>query len=158
MDKKWICLFIIFFAAVMAVGSVNAADLENHDFKGYFSMKIPKNTHFEKEDDSSHENGLDMVYLSYMNENLVIIYMDTPVYTENSSVFFYQTFFESTFPDLDKCYETQEGNLTILEPKKINDEHFPMVGVSSGSEIVIIMGKDLDLIKEMGESVDFNVE
>lgn len=158
MDKKWICLFIIFFAAVMAVGSVNAGDLENHDFKGYFSMKIPKNTHFEKEDDSSHENGLDMVYLSYMNENLVIIYMDTPVYTENSSVFFYQTFFESTFPDLDKCYESQEGNLTILEPKKIDDAHYPMVGTSSGSEIVIIAGKDLDMIKEMGESVDFNVE
>ena len=158
MDKKWICLFIIFFVALMAVGSVNAADLEDHNFKGYFSMKIPKNVHFEKQDDSSEEDGLKIVSLAYLSDDLGIVYFDTPIYTENSSEFCYQTVFESTFPDLDECYETQEGNLTILEPKKINNEHFPMVGVSSGSEIVIIMGKDLDLIKEMGESVDFNVE
>ena len=158
MDKKWICLFIIFLAAILAVGSVNAADLENHDFKGYFSMKIPKNVHFDKQDDSTHEGGIDTIILTYVSDDLVIMYMDTPIYTENSSVFFYQSFFESICPDLDKCYESQEGNLTILEPKKINDEHLPMVGVSSGSEIVIIAGKDLDMIKEMGESVDFNVE
>lgn len=158
MDKKWICLFIIFLAAILAVGSVNAADLENHDFKGYFSMKIPKNVHFDKQDDSTHEGGIDTIILTYVSDDLVIMYMDTPIYTENSSVFFYQTFFESICPDLDKCYESQEGNLTILEPKKINDEHLPMVGTSSGSEMVIITGKDLDLIKEMGESVDFNVE
>lgn len=158
MDKKWICLFIIFLVAILAMGSVNAADLEDHNFKGYFSMKIPKNVHFEKQDDISDENGLKIVSLEYFSDDLAIMYMDTPVYTENSSEFFYQTFFESICPDLNKCYETQEGNLTILEPKKINDEHLPMVGVSSGNEIVIIMGKDLDLMKEMGESVDFNVE
>lgn len=155
MDKKWICLFIIFLAAILAMGSVDAVELENHNFKDYFSMKIPKDVTFEKQEDSSHENGLDTLMLSYMNDDLIIIYMDIPFLSENSSEFIYQSMFESIYPDLDECYESQEGNLTILEPKKIDEMHYPIVATSSGSELVIISGKDLDLIKEMGESADF---
>ncbi|WP_405315348.1 hypothetical protein [Methanobrevibacter sp.] len=155
MDRKWICLFIIFFVAVLAMGSVDAVELKDHNFKDYFSMKIPKNGHFQKQDNSYHENGLDIVYLVYGNDDLAIAYMDMPFYSENSSKFSYQAMFESAMPDLDECYESQEGNLTILEPKKIDDTHLAMVGTSSGSEYVIIMGKDLDLIKKMGKSVDF---
>ena len=155
MDRKWICLFIIFFAAVLAMGSVDAAELKDHNFKDYFSMKIPKNAHFQKQNDSSHENGLDMISLSYISQDLVIFYENATLLSENSSKFLYQSMFESSMPDLDECYEYQEGNLTILEPKKIDDTHFPLVGTTSGSEYVIIMGKDLDLIKKMGKSVDF---
>jgi len=155
MDKKWICLFIIFLAAILAMGSVDAVELENHNFKDYFSMKIPKDVTFEKQEDSSHENGLDTLMLSYMNDDLIIIYMDIPFLSENSSEFIYQSMFESIYPDLDECYESQEGNLTILEPKKIDEMHYPIVATSSGSELVIVSGKDLDLIKEMGESADF---
>ncbi|MBE6502204.1 MAG: hypothetical protein E7Z79_07150 [Methanobrevibacter thaueri] len=155
MDSKWICLFVIFLAAVMAMGSVGATDLETHEFGDYFSMKIPKNVHFEKDKNISHENGMDTIFLEYMSEDLDISYINNPIVTENSSEFFYQSLFESIYPELDECYEYQEGNLTILMPKKINDMHFPMVGTSSGNEIVIIMGKDIDMIKEMGKSVDF---
>ena len=155
MDRKWICLFIIFMAAIMAMGSVDAAELKDHNFKDYFSMKIPKNVHFQKNDDSSHENGLDLVSLEYVSNDLVIMYKDAPIYTENSSEFLYQNMFQYVMPDLDECYEYQEGNLTILEPKKIDDMHVPIVGVSCGNESVIIVGKDLDLIKKMGKSVDF---
>ena len=155
MDKKWICLFIIFLAAVLAMGSVDAVELKNHNFKDYFSMKIPKNAHFQKQNMSYHEDGLDVVYLVYGNENLAIMYKDAPIYTENSSKFLYQNMFQYVMPDLDECYEYQEGNLTILEPKKIDDMHVPIVGVSCGNESVIIVGKDLDLIKKMGKSVDF---
>lgn len=155
MDKKWICLFIIFLAAILAMGSVDAVELENHNFKDYFSMKIPKDVTFEKQEDSSHENGLDTLILYYMSDDLVIIYMDIPFVGENSSEFICQSMFESIYPDLDECYESQEGNLTILEPKNIDEMHYPIVATSSGSELVIISGKDLDLIKEMGESADF---
>ena len=155
MNRKWICLFIIFFAAVLAMGSVDAVELKNHNFKDYFSMKIPKNAHFQKQNMSYHEDGLDVVYLVYGNENLAIMYKDAPIYTENSSKFLYQNMFQYVMPDLDECYEYQEGNLTILEPKKIDDMHVPIVGVSCGNESVIIVGKDLDLIKKMGKSVDF---
>ena len=96
-----------------------------------------------------------MISLSYVSQDLVIVYEDTPIFSENSSKFIYQTLFESMYPDLDECYEYQEGNLTILEPKKIDDTHVPLAGTTSGSEYVIIMGKDLDLIKKMGKSVDF---
>lgn len=156
MDRKWICLFIVFFAAVLVMGSVDAAELKDHNFKDYFSMKIPKNAHFQKQDDSFHENGLDMVSLIYSSDDLVISYQDAPMFGENSSEFFYQYMFESIMSDLDECYESQEGNLTILQPKKIDDMHIAMVGTSSGNETVIVMGKDLDLIKKMGKSVDFN--
>ena len=155
MDRKWICLFIIFLAAIMAMGSVDAAELKDHNFKDYFSMKIPKNAHFQKQNDSSHENGLDMISLSYISQDLVIFYENATLFSENSSKFLYQSMFESSMPDLDECYEYQEGNLTILEPKKIDDTHFPLVGITSGNEYVIIAGKDLDLIKKMGKSVDF---
>ena len=155
MDSKWICLFIIFLAAILAMGSVEATELENHNFKDYFSMEIPKDVTFEKQEDSSHENGINMVMLSYMSENLVIIYMDSTFVSENSSEFFVQSIFESNYPDLDECYETQDGNLTILKPKTIDDTHMPIVGSCSGTKLVMIFGKDLDLIKEMGESIKF---
>ena len=114
MNKKWIYLFIIFLTAVLAMGSVGAAKLEDHNFNDYFSMKIPKDVHFEKQDDSTHENGLDMISISYMSDDLVITYIDSPMISENSAEFFYQTTFESIMSDLDECYESQEGNLTIL--------------------------------------------
>ena len=155
MDKKWIFLFIIFLAAILAMGSVDAAELKDHNFKDYFSMKIPKNVHFEKHEDSSHEDGIDMISLSYLSKDLIIVYEAVPFFSENSSEFYYQTVFESFCSDLDECYEYQEGNLTILKPKKIDDTHVPIVGTTSGSEYVIIVGKDLDLIKKMGKSVDF---
>lgn len=156
MNKKLMGLFIIFFVAIFAVGCVSAANLENHNFNNYFSMKIPKDISFEKENDSSHENGFDMDYLTYASDELVIMYFNTPIYTENSSQAFYQMMFESIYPDLSECYESQEGNLTIIEPKNIDEMHIPIVGSSSGTEIVIIAGQDLKLIKQMGKSIDFN--
>ena len=155
MNKKYLLLFIVF---ILAMGSVSAANFDNHDFDGYFTMDVPSGATFQKDINETNEEGIKLIMASYMNNDLAVMYMESPTFSENSSAWFYQSFFESICPDLDKCYESQEGNLTILEPKKINDEHLPMVGVSSGNEIVIIMGKDLDLIKEMGESVDFNVE
>ena len=156
MNKKVIGLSIIFLAAILAMGSVGAANLKTNDFDGYFSMKIPKDVNFQKEVNSTEDNGFNMDTVSYASEELVIIYMDSPFTSENMSTFFYQTMFESIYPDLDECYESQEGNLTILEPKTIDDMHMPIVGSSSGSQLVMIVGKDLDLITEMGESIKFN--
>lgn len=156
MNKKFIGLFVIFLVAILAMGSVGAANLKTNDFDGYFSMKIPKDVNFQKQSDSINESGFNMDMLTYASEELAIIYMDAPVLSENSSVFLYQTMFESMYPDLDECYESQEGNLTILEPKTIDEAHMPIVGSSSGSQLVMIVGKDLDLITEMGESIKFD--
>lgn len=156
MNKKFIGLFVIFLVAILAMGSVGAANLKTNDFDGYFSMKIPKDVNFQKQSDSINESGFNMDMLTYASEELAIIYMDAPVLSENMSTFFYQTMFESMYPDLDECYESQEGNLTILEPKTIDEAHMPIVGSSSGSQLVMIVGKDLDLITEMGESIKFD--
>ena len=156
MNKKFIGLFVIFLVAILAMGSVGAANLKTNDFDGYFSMKIPKDVNFQKQSDSINESGFNMDMLTYASEELAIIYMDAPVLSENSSTFLYQNMFESMYPDLDECYESQEGNLTILEPKTIDEAHMPIVGSSSGSQLVMIVGKDLDLITEMGESIKFD--
>lgn len=57
MNKRFIGIFVIFFVAVLAMGSVSEV---NHDFNGYFSMNIPKGTAFEKEDMSTNEGGVKM--------------------------------------------------------------------------------------------------
>ena len=155
MNKKVIGLFIIFFAAVLAMGSVGAATLKTNDFDGYFSMKVPKNVNFQKQANSSGDSGFNADMVTYASEDLVIMYMDSSMISENMSTFFYQSMFESMYPDLDDCYETQDGNLTILKPKTIDDTHMPIVGSCSGTKLVMIFGKDLDLIKEMGKSIKF---
>ena len=155
MDKKWIILFVIFFVSLLAIGNVGAANLSNRDFDGYFSMKVPKGVNFQKQANSTDDSGFNADTLSYLSEDLGIMYMDAPMISENMSTFFYQSLFESMYPDLDECYETQDGNLTILKPKTIDDTHMPIVGSCSGTKLVMIFGKDLDLIKEMGESIKF---
>ena len=155
MNKKFIGLFIIFFVAILAMGSVGAAKLENHNFDDNFWMKVPKDTTFQKQNDSINENGLNQISLSYINNDLLVLYMDSMGVSENSSKWFYQTMFESINMDLNECYETQEGDLIILEPKKIDEMHFPVVGVSSGNKNVMLMGNDVDLLKDMAHTIEF---
>ena len=155
MNRKCVGLFIIFLVALLAIGSVGAANLKNQDFDGYFSMKVPKDASFQKDENYTNENGFKLVSVSYVNNDLGIFYMDSPAFSENSSTWFYQTMFEGINLDLNECYETQEGNLVILEPKTIDETHLPVVGVASGNKMVILTGKDLDLLEDMGHSVNF---
>lgn len=155
MNKKFIGLFIIFFVAILAMGSVGAAKLENHNFDDYFWMKVPKDTTFQKQNESIDESGFNQTSLLYASNDLVVMYFDSIMISENSSTWFSQTIFESTYMDLNECYETQEGNLLILEPKKIDETHFPMVVVSSGNKNVMLVGNDLDLLEDMAHTVEF---
>ena len=152
MNKRFIGIFVIFFVAVLAMGSVSAA---NHDFDGYFSMDIPKGTTFEKEDMSTNEGGVKMIDVVYMNDDLMVEYSDNPAFSNESSVYVYQTTFELVNYDLTQCYETQDGNVTLLKPKVVDDEHFPMAFVGDGNKIVMVAGKDSDSIKKMAKSVEF---
>ena len=49
MDKKLIGLFIVLFILFSTIGSVGAVKLVNKDFDGYFTMKVPKGMHFQKD-------------------------------------------------------------------------------------------------------------
>ena len=88
MNKKVIGLFIIFFAAVLAMGSVGAANLKTNDFDGYFSMKVPKGVNFQKQANSTDDSGFNADTLSYLSEDLGIMYMDSSMISENMSTFF----------------------------------------------------------------------
>ena len=154
MNKKVIMVLIIFFAVFLAIGSVSAANMVNKNFDG-FSMDVPKNVDFKKETNSSANEDFQLDSVMYASEDLAIIYFDSPAFSENSSSFFSQNMFESAYIDLDKCYETQDGNMTILEPTETDDTHLPMVTVNSNNKMVLIIGSDLKLVKEMGKSVEF---
>ncbi|MBE6509056.1 MAG: hypothetical protein E7Z77_06515 [Methanobrevibacter sp.] len=152
MNKKYLLLFIVF---ILAMGSVSAANFDNHDFDGYFTMDVPNGATFQKDINETNEEGIKLIMASYMNNDLAVMYMESPTFSENSSAWFYQSFFEAGNPDLTKCYERQEGNLKILEPTTSNEASFPIVGVSRGDKIVVITGKDIDALKQMGNSVEF---
>jgi len=152
MNKRFIGMFVIFFVAVLAMGFVSAV---NHDFDDYFSMDIPKGTTFEKEDMSVNEGGVKMTDVVYFNDDLMVEYSDNPSFTNESANYVYQASFELLYNDLTQCYETQDGNVTVLKPKVVDDEHLPMAFVGDGSKIVMVMGKDSDSIKKMVKSVVF---
>lgn len=155
MDKKWILVLSVLFVSLLAIGSVNAANLVDRDFDGFFSMEVPKGTTFQKDINNTSENNLTNVFAGYTNENMGIIYSDSFVFSENSSRFSYQGMFEAMNPDSTKCYESQDGDLTILEPTVTGDLNIPLVCKSSGNKMIIIFGKDLDTLKKMGHSVKF---
>ena len=154
MNKKVIMVLIIFFAVFLAIGSVSAANMVNKNFDG-FSMDVPKNADFEKQKNNTKDEAFPMKSVSYISKDFFIIYYDSPVFSENSSSFFTQSIFESINLDLDKCYESQEGNMTILEPTKNDDSHGSVVSIYSNNKLIIIAGLDSKLLKEMGKSVEF---
>lgn len=155
MNKKIICLFIVFLVACLTISNVSATNLVEKNMDGYFSIKVPKGADFEVENGSVTENGIEMTSIGYISDNLGIVYMDVPLLNENVTPIFLQSLFEEVYPDSTEYYESQEGNLTILEPITMDSEHLPMVGVSSGNKTIILMGDDLNLLKEMAYSVKF---
>ncbi|WP_297828488.1 hypothetical protein [uncultured Methanobrevibacter sp.] len=155
MEKKWIKLCIVLVILLFAIGSVSAADLFPRNFDDYFSMKVPKNVNFQEDVDETYFNGTTMVFATYTSDNIGIIYMDSFMFSENSSSSFYQSTFEGFNPDSTKCYESQEGDLKILEPIPKNDLSLSLVGKSSGNKILIVAGDNLSIIKQMAQSAKF---
>lgn len=155
MNNKVMCLFTIFLAVIITMGVASATDLESHDFDDYFSMDVPQGTTFQKED-SSINDEFKMDSVGYMSDSLGVFYIDTQFFLEYTSYSLYQMMFENINVDLTKCYESQEGNLRILEPTTNDGVHFSLVGTSSGNKMVVLMGNDVSLLKEMGHTIEFN--
>lgn len=154
--KRWIGLLIIGVILFSTIGNIAAVKLVNRDFDGDFTMKVPKGTHFQKDVNETDENGFYFKFVTYMSDNLFIIYSSAPMFSENSTAWFSQRMFQEMYPDLSKCYESHEGNLTILEPVKTDDQHYPMVYLTKGNEYIVIVGENTSTIKEMGHSIKFN--
>ncbi|WP_405267644.1 hypothetical protein [Methanobrevibacter sp.] len=156
MDKK---IFLIAFIALMLSMSVVSAaeNFKNEKFDG-FSIDVPKNSSFAKaasDEEVSSEFG---EFESYADDSnmLIILYSHSPMISEDNVDFWYQGFFQSMNPDLDSCWETQQGNMKLLYPMTSSEASFSLAGFNEGNQTVIIMGPDKDLIELMGSSFEFN--
>ncbi len=154
MNKKGI-LLIVLCISLFTISGVSAVNWDNQDFDGYFSMKVPNGVTFEKDINSSVESGINQINAFYMSDNILVEYMDSPLFSEDSAIFIYQSFFESINPESMGCYESQEDNITILEPLTNDGSEFPVVGMCNGNKLIIISGDDVQIIKEMVRSVEF---
>ena len=137
------------------MGSVSAADLENHDFDGYFSMDVPKGADFRNDTISFSENGTDNVIVDYGGDKLEITYADAPLLFKNHSSDYYEVMFDLLYPGYVLNSTGSEGNLTVFEAFDDFGETFPVVGTANGNRMIIVIGDDLDLVKQMGASIRF---
>ena len=151
MDRKWILFGLIF----LLLGSVSAADLESHDFDDYFSMDVPKGANFTNETISFAENGTDNVIVDYEGDKLEITYADAPLLFKNHSSDYYEVMFDLLYPGYVLNSTGSEGNLTVFEAFDDFGETFPVVGTANGNRMIIVIGDDLDLVKQMGASIRF---
>ena len=158
MDKKFILICVI--ALALSVGAVSAVNLETKTFDDAFSIKVPKNSNFALQamDDGSGFNFSSNVSLKmHVDEKnqIVIIYSDIPLISNNSVDWWYQNMFQSMNPDLDSCYETQIGDMKYLKPVKESPTNVALAGTNKGNNTVMVAGSDYDLVKSMGKTVKF---
>lgn len=158
MNKKLILICVI--ALVLSVGAVSAVKLENKNFDDAFSIKVPKDSNFALQamDSGSGFNFSSNVSLKmHVDEKnqIVIIYSDIPLISNNSVDWWYQNMFQSMNPDLDSCYETQIGDMKYLKPVKESPTNVALAGTNKGNNTVMVAGSDYDLVKSMGETVKF---
>lgn len=149
MNKKlFYCLIILAIAVCGAsiLSSVSAADLENHDFDGEFSMSVPIGIDFTK------TNGNDSV--SYLDEiePLMVIYYKNSNITEDTAEDFY-TGFTSTG---DFVANGEDGKLKMFKSTNESSNMPYCIGTHSNGKIVIIGGEDLNSLKEMAKTIKFN--
>lgn len=158
MDKKFILICVI--TLVLSVGAVSAVNLETKTFDDAFSMKVPKNSNFAVQamDSSSGFNFSSNVSLKmHVDEKnqIVIIYSDIPLISNNSVDWWYQNIFQSLNPNLDSCYETQIGDMKYLKPVKKSSTNVALAGTNKGNDTVMVAGSDYDLVKSMGKTIKF---
>ena len=128
-------LTILMFAAVfgLVMGSVTAADLQEHDFNGQFTLDVPGNYWMANAGADGHQyedgNGIIIQYLTLSDIN------------------------EGTFADYLKSQGLKDGkadgNFTVFQ----TDGKYVVVA-NSTDEMYIITDKNLDEAKAMAESAD----
>ena len=152
MDRKWILLALVF----ILIGSVSAADLENRDFDGYFSMDVPKGANFTNSSINITENATDDVIVTYMGDRLEITYMNAQFLFENQSSEYFEVVFELLYPGFEIYHSSSDENMTLFEAVDEDWVAYPVVGIADGNRMVFVIGEDLNLVKEMGASIKFD--
>ncbi len=145
--KMFRYVLLIVIVASLSIGFVSASDLEVQNFDSHFSIAAPANADFQNATLSNDK----ATYFVDSNNYIWVIYYQNQVISQNTVNSFYTGLDESgTF--------TQEGNNGNLTLFHVNDKNLGYYGVavSSGNQVVIITGKDLNLLEAMGKSVDFS--
>lgn len=164
----------ILYALMITCGLsvVFAADLTSHDFST-FKMDVPSNATFTE--DTSY-NGKDSLESAVANNGGSISFeqLDSdpanthPIWTDNVNdiTIQYINCSEDALSShshamkqmyVNSSFKEDSGNLHIYDMSKVNGEgSYSVCMENDGKSIVIISGKDLDLIKQMGETITFN--
>ena len=132
---------ILMFLAVfgMLIGSVAAADLEEHDFNGHFTLKVP----------GSYWMGVGSGGHTYENDKGVRISYFTVEDVEKEG---YNNF-DDYIKSLGLKDEKTDGNLTIFKDGSKN-----VVIAKSNDEMYIIKDKDLDEAKAIAASANLGTD
>lgn len=160
MNKKYLSILIIcLLGFILCVGAVSAKSMKTEHF-GDFKMDVPKDSNFVKQeiDEGSEDSDLPLSMDVYVDEkNLIAFYyIDSPIFAGENNAIIYQGIFSSLNPDINQSYESQEGDLRIIEPVPKSEMTLSMVGTTSGNETIMIFGQDISLLKEIGHSITFN--
>ena len=151
--------------------AVFAADVTNHDFKT-FKMDVPNNAAFNE---STHINGGDVLENAVADNggsiswneldsnpkyshpewrddanNLTVEYIDC----NEDSLSSHSNAMKEIYAN--STLKENSGNLHIYDMSQVNGEGSYSVCREDGKHIVIISGNDLELLKQMGESITFN--
>ena len=133
--KKIISILIFVAACGLLLSSVSAADLQEHDFDGHFSLDVPVNA-FYKDANAEGEK-----YTSNDGQGLTIQYLTTDDLNGAS--------FEDYVNSLGFKDGKIDGNFTVFQ-----DGGKYVVIVNSTDEMYIISDNDLDEAKAIAESAD----
>lgn len=137
-------LMIFIIAASFTVSSVVASELVKHDFDGKFEALTY--------DDADIDNQTVDNTITFIDKKNEIVYSYTPVdeLNDDNIDYFYQGLEDSG--EFERV--GTDGNLTIF---KVNNEDYGdnAVGIYSEGEVLIIIGDDLNELKEIGKSIKF---
>ena len=158
MNKK-IILGLCLVVAVMSIGTVCAESMVSHDFDD-FKMDVPKDSNFQKVPLNNTDDAdiLNMNEKAYLDEgNMIIVEsVDTSLISKNQISLFTHYVFNLVNPDLNQAYEHQDGNLRVMEPASNSDQYFSVVCINSGNKSVVLAGLDVNTLKDMANTIDFN--
>ena len=133
--KKIITILIFVAACGLLLSSVSAADLQEHDFDGHFSLDVPVNAFYKD------ANAEGQKYTSNDGQGLTIQYLTTDDLNGAS--------FEDYVNSLGLKDGKIDGNFTVFQD---GDKY--VVIVNSTDEMYIITDKNLDEAKAIAESAD----
>ena len=159
MSNRRLSILIIFLLiGVLCMSVVCAESMETQDFLN-FKIDTPKGSNFVEQpvENGTEINGVPISQVAYADESnqIVIYYINSPVLSGDGNSVFYQLFFESVNPELNQSYESQEGNLRVIEPVHKSEMSFSLVGLNSGNETLLLFGPDVTLLKDMANTAEF---